>query len=371
MVFPPFDRRTMLGLSIAALIPAFALTHTVVVRSRVARQHLAAEWSTRGLRDIAREPHAAVVDFETALAYGPDRSEDRLRLGEALIQAHQPVEARAQLLTLWSEQPGNGRINLGLARLAAADGDVRGAVRYYHAAVDGSWESGAPNARRQARLEAAQLLLAHGERFRAQSELIALIDDLPADARIITQVAGLLVDAGADVRAGALLDRALTLDPTNAAASRLAGGIAFRAGDYRTARKHLSNAGGSDPEAAQMLAVSEEVLALDPYVRGISSTERAIRAMRALDVAQDRQRRCQSTTAASGTAADAHSDLSARLAAARKTRTRTLAHDTEALDGVMALVFDVEKTQAAACGPPDARDRALMAIAARRNGGAQ
>jgi tetratricopeptide (TPR) repeat protein len=368
---PPFDRRTMLGLLIAALIPAFAFTHTVVSRYRVSRQQLAAEWSARGDRDVDPAPGNAVGAFETALSYGPERTGDRLRLGEALIQARQPAEARAQLLTLWTDQPGNGRINLDLARLEAADGNVRKAVRYYHGAVDGSWQEGAANARRQARLEAARLLLAHGERFPAQSELIALIDDLPPDSNAITEVAGLLVDAGAEARARTMLDRALALDHGNVQAARLAGIIAFRRGDYAAARAYLRSAGTLDAQSSEMLAVSDEVLVLDPYARRITSTERATRANRALDVARDRLNRCSADASALPAAVDPYENLRSRLTSARKTPERRLAHDSEALDAVMSLAFEIEHIPENACGPLDARDRALLALSARRNGGAQ
>ena len=369
MVFPQVDRRSLLGLAIAALIPALALTHTVVSRYRASRHHLAVEWSARGERDFAGDPRAAVVDFETALSYGPERSDDRLRLGEALVEAHQPVEARAQLLTLWAAQPGNGRINFGLARLEAADGNVRKAVGYYHAAVDGSWQQGAPNARRQARLEAAQLLLAHGERFRAQSELIALIDDMPADSTLITRVSGLLVDAGADARARVLLDRALALDRGNRQAARLAGLIAFRRGDYRAARTYLHSGEPLDAQSSEMLAVADQVLTLDPYARPLTVMERATRAMRALAVARDRLDRCAGNPAAASDAPDPYAAFRSRLTAAHKTPARTLAHDSEALDEVMSLVFQVEQIPVTACGALDARDRALLAVGARRNGG--
>ena len=364
MVLPPLDRRTILGLSITALIPFFALTHTVVARYRVSRQQLAAEWSARGQRDLARAPADAVVDFETALSFSPERSDDRLRLAEALIQAREPVEARAQLLTLWAEQPGNGRINLHLARLAAANGEVRDAVRYYHGAVDGSWDSGATAARREARLEAAKLLLAHGERFGAQSELIALIDDMPDDSPYITQVAGLLVDAGATTRAKALLDRALSLDPENRTAARLAGTLAFRDADYRAARGYLRKANASDADAQEMLAESEAVLELDPYVRGIRGAQRASRAVKSFDIARARLQRCET----GGAVPD---DLHTRVTAARKQSLRTLTRDSEALDDLMGVVFDIEKLQDPACGGDAPQDRALRLIAAQRNGRAQ
>jgi tetratricopeptide (TPR) repeat protein len=368
---PEFDRRTLLGIAITALIPSFALVHTVVSRYRDSRHRLAVEWSARGEQEFATEPRAAVAAFETALAYGPERTGDRLRLGEALIQARRPAEARAQLLTLWIDQPGNGRINLDLARLEAAAGNVRKAVGYYHAAVDGSWEQDAPTARRQARLEAAQLLLAHGDRFRAQSELIALTDDLPADCGHIPKVSAQLVDAGADARARVLLDRAIALDHGNREAARLAGEVAFRRGDYPAARTHLRAAEPLDGQSSALLAVADAVLALDPYAGRLRGAERAQRAVRALDVARDRLNRCAPPQTGAPPAPDPRADLKKRLAAARRTPARALAHDTEALDGVMSLAFEIEQIPASSCGSLEAPDRALLIIAARRNGGTQ
>ena len=100
MRLPEFDRRTLLGIAITALIPSFALVHTVVSRYRDSRHRLAVEWSARGEQEFATEPRAAVAAFETALAYGPERTGDRLRLGEALIQAHRPVEAERVIAKL-------------------------------------------------------------------------------------------------------------------------------------------------------------------------------------------------------------------------------------------------------------------------------
>ena len=282
------------------------------------------------------------------------------------MQANHPSEARAQLLTLWSEEPGNGRINLALARLAAADGDVAKAVRYYHAAVDGSWDANAQDARREARLEAAKLLLAHGQAVRAQSELIGIINDLPSDSGIITEVARLLISAGADARGLALLGRALALDPGNHTAARLAGQIAFRRGDYRTAREYLHADGvASDPGSEDMLAISDNILALDPFASGLARSERAQRARESLDIASGRLQRCGAVTPGVAASSQQDEDFAARLTAARKISPQRLARDAEALDGVMALVFDIERIQDPACGPLDARDRALLILSQR------
>src|SRR4051812_47525381 len=194
------DRRIVMGVVLAATVPAFALTQLIVNRYRDQRQRLSLEWSARGQQQLAAEPSAAVTDFLTALSFG-DRTSDRFLLAKALVGAGRPAEARAQLASLIVEDPGNSDVNLELARIAASEGDVDASVRYYHAAVDGVWRVNPMAARRQARIELARLLMGHGQQVRAQAELIALIDELPPDARIITDVGNLLVDAGAYARA--------------------------------------------------------------------------------------------------------------------------------------------------------------------------
>jgi len=110
-----------------------------------------------------------------------------------------------------------------------------------------------------------------------------------------------------------------------------------------------------------MLMESDAVLALDPYLRGLRSAERARRALAALDVSRNRLQRCQ-------TGERVPDELVDRLTAARRKSERTLAHDAEALDDVMTLVFDIEKLQDPACGADSPQDRALRLIAGQRNG---
>ena len=362
---PAFDRSLAMGLAIASIVPAFWLTHLIVSRYRDQRQTLALEWSRRGEQDLGRQPAEAVADFETALSYRPDGAADRFRLATALIAANRPVEARAHLLTLWTEEPGNGQFNLALARLAAADGEVDAAIRYYHAAVDGAWESGARSARRVARLELAQLLMSNGLPIRAQAELIALIEDLPSDPQLLTDVGSQLVEAGAPTRAIELFQRALALDPAYGRAARLAGQTEFRAGDYVEAHRHLVAASAHealDDAARDMLDVSAGVLTLDPSTAGIGAKARGQRALRAVAVATARLARCEAESTSPNTQSQV-GDFKARLERAAKANAQAFERDPDLVDKTMALVFEVERLPAAACGADSADDRALAILA--------
>ena len=361
-------RRFTLGVVIAGLVPALLLARLLVGRSQISRQHLADAWSAQGRLDLDRRPAAAATDFETALSYTPGSSDDRLRLAGALIGAGRLAEARAQLLTLWPDEPGSGPINLQLARLAAADRDINEAVRYYHAALDGSWESGGGAARRGARLELAKMLLANGLRLRAQAELIALIDDLPDDAGVMTDVGSLLVDAGADNRALPLFQQALRLDPADARAARLSAEVEFRAGDYRRSRDDFEAAARVaplDPAARDRLDESARVLALDPAAPDIGARERARRVLATLAVARQRLQRCGAIAPLAQATGGPIDDLAIRAEAAARLRLQALERDADLVDQTMALAFEIEVRPPPGCAADTPEDRAVQLLSAR------
>ncbi|MGH9409777.1 MAG: tetratricopeptide repeat protein [Vicinamibacterales bacterium] len=363
------DPRIRLAILIAGLVPAFAIALTLVGRYKQQRQNLGVMWAQRGARDLAANPLLAVADYQTALSYRPDATADRLNLSEALIAANHPEEAESHLLTLWAAEPGDGRINLDLARLSAAQEDITEAVRYYHAAIDGAWDVDAAVSRRNARLELAKLLLDRGQAVRAQAELIALIDDLPSDPALTTEVGRLLVSAGADARAVGLFQRALQLDPHDSQAALLEGEVQFRAGQYAAARQMLAQASkeGAPMTASDqmMLDESTRVPALDPLALHLSTRERARRALQDLSIARDRLARCAPPPSQAGDAQHV-ADLSRRADDMAKLRQRQLERDPDQVDQMAALVFEIEALPAQTCGPLSNDDRALQLIAAER-----
>lgn len=370
MLLPPIvgDVRFRLAVVIAGIVPAFALTLVVVNRYKDERAQLAQEWAARGVQDLRTNPGVAVADFRSALPYAPDDTETRLQLAEALIAAGQHEQAQGHLLTLWGAEPGDGRVNLDLARLAAADGDVSGATRYYHAAIDGAWENGATVARRTARLELAKFLLQKGQAVRAQSELIALIDDLPDDPPLITEVAQLLVAAGAETRSIGLFERALALDPGNARAARLEADVQFHQGRYRIAHDLFAeaqkNGASLSGDEQMLLAATGRMPALDPFAARLTAARRLQRALDGLAIARTRIARCQAASLQPPDAAHL-SDLSAQADAFDALPRRRLERDPDQVTDLVNLVMEIEALPAKACGPDTPDDRALQLIAAQ------
>jgi tetratricopeptide (TPR) repeat protein len=357
-----------MGVVVAAIVPAFGITQLFVNSYRDRRQALALEWSALGQRDLAARPASAVIEFETALSYGPDRAQDRFLLAKALVAAHRPSEASAQLEALAADEPGNADVDLELARIAADGGALDEAVRYYHGAIDGVWNRNPVVSRRDTRIALARLLIARGQQVRAQAELIAVTDELPSDPALLTSVGRLFADAGARARAIALFHRALDIDASDALAARLAGEEEFRAGDVRSARRDLALAadrGGLDDEARGLLDVAERAVAMDPFVDRLGVRARAQRARRALAIARARLERCQPAWSADDSTSAKVDDITTRLAALDKVRPDALERDPDLVDESVALALEIEKIPSGACGTGTPDDRALAIIASQ------
>jgi tetratricopeptide (TPR) repeat protein len=344
-----------------ALVPAFSLTAFVTRAHREHQRALAAEWEMRGRAALeAGEPREAIDAFRNALRFAREDRDLRLRLGESLAAAGRVSEARAYLLGLWQDQPGSGRVNLQLARLAAREGDQSSARLYYHDAIEGAWSDAAEERRRSARFELSEYLVSQGAGDAAEIELIALAADLPPEIEGQLRVATLLSRAGVHRRALALFDQILKQVPGDSAALIGAGQAAFALRNYAAAVRYLGRVPKRNrgEAAAEMLETSTLVLALDPYRRGLSSRERAARALRALEAAENRLAACVSQ------AVDLAALHGGTVSTLKANTRNALARDPDRLDAVTNLAFRAEQAAEGRCGPPAPIDRALLLLGA-------
>ncbi len=158
---------SLVAVGVVLFAVAWLLTRTFERR----RDALARRWFNAGQQALsASQPQTAVADLRSALFY-KDNDLYRLRLAEALAQANHTDQAKAYLLNLWEERPGSGNINLELARIAAAQHNIADAMRYYHGAIFGVWDSDAIERRLETRLELIRFLL------RAEPDLLRLCGD--------------------------------------------------------------------------------------------------------------------------------------------------------------------------------------------------
>lgn len=369
-------RDTILLFSLFGLVILFTIAGVAARLFHAKERFLGQEWYARGQADLeAGKAPVAIKDFRNALAYSRDNALYRLHLALALAAADRIEEARAHLLNLWDREPGDGTVNLELARLAARQGKTADAVRYFHNAIFGVWPGNPDEARREVRFELCDFLLAHGLIAEADAALIELAANLPKDAELYAQTGQLFLKSADNARAIAEFRAALSIDSGHKAALIGAGEAAFQMADYRTAQGYLDRVARLYPESsrtAQLLETTNSVLSIDPLARGISARERAARVVRAFGQAATRLETCaekrQEVLGRPGPDAEIQA-LSDRLSALRpKVRERTLARDADLLTQTTDLVFEVEQVCEQKCGPASGLDLALLLLARQRGG---
>ncbi len=324
----------------------------------------------------------AIAAFHAALTCDPTNSQYQLSLARALRDSNDPrrlEEAESYLLALWQRAPQDAAVNLALARVAAHRSAIEDAIRYYHNAMYGVWNSDPDANRTNARIELIQFLLKKNALPNAEAELMALTTSLPPDPVAHLQAAQLFVQA--QDYAGALQQyrEVLHYDPSNAEALAGAGEAAYLAGDYSTAQRYLQAALNQNPQDAnahQLLATADLIARNNPFRSHISDVERNRRITTAFDQAGKRLAECAQQTgidlnAASSTAAPSSVSplpaLQARWTATKPDLERLHSPaETDLPDTIMDVVFQIEQQTASACGRPQGLDLAFLLISQKR-----
>jgi tetratricopeptide (TPR) repeat protein len=367
----------LLVLTLAA-VTAFAAVSHLVARFNANAQARGRKLYAQGIVDLGHgKPDQAVEDFRAALTCDRTNSQYQLSLGRALRDTGRLDEAESYLQSLWQRAPEDATINLALARVAARRGVLDDAIRYYHNAMYGSWNSDPDTNRRNTRIELIRFLLQKNALVPAQSELVALAAFLPPEPALELQVAQLLAEAGDYPNALSEYEKVLSHDRTNAAALAGAGEVADRAGRYRTAQRYLAEAVNANPQdaaARDLLTIASQVVESDPFVRRISDAERNRRITAAFMAAGDRLTACAQQKNVDLTASTANSAavtplaaLESRWLAAKRDLPRLAsANETDLPDTLMDLVFQIEQQTANDCGEPHGVDEALLLISHNR-----
>ena len=114
------SRELVMLLCVLALVVMLALTALLSRLYHKKIHSLADAMFAQGEADEqAGQVKAALTDYRNALAYNPTNPLFQFHLAKALAAAKRDEEARSYLLNLLSESPGSGEVNLELARIAA------------------------------------------------------------------------------------------------------------------------------------------------------------------------------------------------------------------------------------------------------------
>jgi tetratricopeptide (TPR) repeat protein len=339
---------------------------------RAQREFLGNRWFSRGVADLSAGHFAsAVTDFRAALLYSRDNYDYQLNLAEALIGLGRTIEAHSYLVNLWDREPENGVVNLDLARIAAQRGQREQAQRFYHNAIYATWPRDQEGKRRDTRLELIEYLLSINARAQAQSESIALEENLGDDPSQQERVGDLFLRAQDYEHALAAYHLSLRSDRHNEAALAGAGWAAFELGRYALAERYLEAAVASnlgDTQSADRLKTTELVLRQDPFRRQISGVQRNEIVGEAFATAGQRLKSCGVSassavpTAAQPNLADSWAKMKPRISQEQ------LGRNPDLVEQAMDLVFTIERQTSASCGPPAGADLALLLIAKLHEG---
>jgi tetratricopeptide (TPR) repeat protein len=178
------------------MVPLFAATLLLFRSFVLHRAELAERRLARGEKAPAGgHPDDAIDALHSALAYDPSRRTTEIELAQALGAAGRTEEALAYFNTLLETEPGNGRINLELARLAARQGNQASEKQHYQFALDGTWQGDGYVRRREVRLELARYLLQTHDAYTARKELLIAAGNAPNDPAVKLEIGGLMEQA--------------------------------------------------------------------------------------------------------------------------------------------------------------------------------
>jgi len=366
------DALTFLSLALITAV-LFAVTLFLFHTFATHRAELAQRWATRGQSAIAAgRPDQAIVALRTALSYAPGERSYELLLAQALGDAGYTDESYNYFLGLWETQPGNGVINLRLARLAAKKNDMQTAINYYRAAIYGTWEGDGVVRRREIRLELARYLIAHHDLSSARTELLITGGNAPDDVGLALTLAPLLEQASASSDALNYHQKVLAREPNNPQALEAAGRLEYGFGNFEETHHRLErakqehDASGSDqalsPELQAMLDTSKQILSLAPSKK-LLAKERVNRILRARDLAKKRFDSCNAEASAAGGLSSPLQALSGRWQSKEATIDRAaLLNDPAEQDAVMTLVYDTEAQTSQICGAPTGNDALLLML---------
>jgi tetratricopeptide (TPR) repeat protein len=358
------------------LLVLFVLVTAAINRMYHRKIHaLADAWFAQGEASFqAGDIQSALIDYRNAMVYSPGNAKFQFHLAQTLAAAGRGDEGRTYLLNLLSESPGSGEVNLALARIAARKGGTSEAIRYYHAAIYGEWESNPIAMRWQVRRELSEYLLDRGEARQAVPEIIALADDTPTDDPERRKVvANLLLRAKLWPRA---LDgfRALASGNNQDHDALLGAAIsAFELGQYDLALDYfdqLTQQERETPDVVGLYQTAQQISAMNPFIAGLSREAKARRAADALSIAGKRLQECASQEGHSQLVTPPQTPLQKTFADSKELEAegsfQYIEKHPEVTEDVMAHVFEMENAAADACGKPQGADRALWLLGRSR-----
>jgi tetratricopeptide (TPR) repeat protein len=348
----------LLLLSIAGIFAA----DTFLAKTDRAESHIEAERLFAQGRELMKEGKSseAVERINDAIAIERDNRDYQRRLAEAQYESGKYSDADSTLSELLSGDSTDGLANLTMARVQIKEGRMTEAISYFHRAIYGHWQKDAEGNRRGARLELIDLLAQQNAKEELLAELLPLEEDTPPDAEMRMHLGELFLQAGSPGRAAGIFREILHQMPDNAKAYSAMGQAEFAEGGYRTAQRDFQAALRITPDDAKdrhWLELCDQLLQLDPTLRGLGPEERMRRSIELVTLAESDVGQCL------------HQDPSPELknlldkgAAAEKAHVKTAAAQSEAAEENLDLAEQLWQARKKECQatPPTQSPLALV-----------
>jgi tetratricopeptide (TPR) repeat protein len=333
------------------------------------RTDLAIYWSDRGQDELSHgNADQAADSLRNAISFAPDNRQYESLLAQALSESGRADQAMSYFLNLWETQPGDGFINLELARLSRSKGLSHQAVNYYHASIFGDWRGDGPARRRAVRLELADYLTSIHDLAAARAELLIASGNASNDADVNMVLGNKFAANGDATDALNSYKKALEGNPRDPAALETAGRVALQLGDYDAGYTFLDTdlkEGIQDSSRReQVMALADEArrleeLALSP---SLPNHERAEHLHLGKAIAQARFDTCSAQPGVATQQPVGLVDLRLRWKAAASVSLRTLVNDEAAQRSLSSLIGDTEVFAARVCGAPSGDDALLLRL---------
>jgi Tfp pilus assembly protein PilF len=378
------DSLALFSLAMATVI-LFAVTLLLFRSFTAHRAALAQSWSQQGRQALAaHRPAEAIADLRTALIYAPGTRAYELLLAQALGDAGQTEESYNRFSDLWAAEPGNGEVNLALARLAAKRAaldtkekarrqDQQAAIDFYRAAINGTWQGDGATRRPEVRLELARYLVSTDDLASARMELLIAGGNAPEDPALDLTIADLLQQTADSADAWVYYQKAVAADPTNPIPLEAAGRFAFNSDDFADAHRLLARAlveharshppTPADPAEIQLTSSAERILELDPAPT-LPARERVAHILAARAIARKRLAACSLQLASAAKPSASLASLTARWSTpASAANSTALLQDPSLQESATALIYDTEVQTANLCTAPTGDDALLLTLA--------
>jgi chloride channel protein, CIC family len=354
-----------LGGILAVLLVMIALAGFLTYSYRSQRSARAEQYFREGNELTAEDRFPEAIErFRSALSISHS-NRDRLSLALALLKADRKNEAGIYLKELIRSDPNSGPANLGLAQIAAQQGNVQEAVDIYHKAIYGSWTENSRENRAQARMELVATLGKFDRKTQAQAELLLLRAEMREDVAFQKQIGRLLLEYGLVKESAEVFRGIIQRMPQDGDAYAGLGRAELVLGDFRSAQQAFEGAlrrNPADITSEKQLELAEQILALNPNLRGLNTSEKYVRSRKLIEAALGSLDQCIATETN-----PIPSSMAKLVDAARKSllyRGRPRSYG-DAAEANIALSEQLWKARIDSCGPPKTSDEMLSILMPR------